>query len=419
MAQAAAIRDRAVSSEELVGAHLRRIEAVNPAINAVVQMNPDAIAEAQRADRELASGAPIGPFHGVPFTVKDWLEVAGIACAGGFEERRNYVPRRDATVVARMRAAGGIVLGKTNVQETNPVYGDTRNPRDATRSPGASSSGEAAAVAAGCSPLGLGSDSGGSLRYPAHCCGVTALKPTTGRVPVTGHFPRIGASHDPRTVVGPLSRHVEDLWLALAVIAGVDWRDPSVVPVPLAPPPATVAGWRVGWFTEMPGATPDAATVAAIGDCVRRLAEAGADVEEVTLPRLADSWPLTQTYWQRVQSLSLNEWLPDKPSRLSEDEIERSIFEWDRYRRAMLEFIAVYDAIICPVASAPAPEHGSMTPASYLYTLPFSLVGWPVVSTRVGTAGDGMPIGAQVVARPWAEPAAITTAMVLQTALGG
>jgi len=420
IAQAAAIRCGRVSSEELVRAHLDRIAAINPALNAVVQTDAAAALEAARsADRKLRTGDAHGPFHGVPFTAKDWIETADFVCAAGFAARKAHTPKRDATVVARMRAVGAILLGKTNVQESNEVYGETHNPYDHTRSPGASSSGEAAIIAAGGSPMGLGSDSGGSLRYPAHCCGVATLKPTAGRVPNTGHFPRIGALHDPRTVIGPISRFVEDLWPVLAVVAGVDWRDPSAVPVALEPPAAGVAGRRIGWFAEMPGAAPESDTAAVVRAVVQVLGDAGARVEEVGLPHIADSMPITQVYWKRVQSLSLNEWTPDKRTSLSPDEMERSLFEWDRFRRAMTVFMETFDAIVCPVAEDGAPLHGMVQPQSYVYTLPFSLLGWPVAVVRAGATREGMPIGVQVVARPWHEGDAIAVASAVEEGFGG
>jgi len=417
-AQARAVRERVVSSEELVRAQIERMRAVNVQLNAVVQSDGDAaLAAARAADEALAAGREAGPFHGVPFTAKDWLETHDLVCAAGFAERHDYTPKRDATVVARMRAAGAILLGKTNVQETNEVYGATRNPYDLARSPGASSSGEAAIVAAAGSPLGLGSDSGGSLRYPAHCCGVATLKPTSGRVPLTGHFPRIGPMHDPRTVIGPVSRYVEDLMPALSVIAGVDWRDASVVPMPLQPA-AAVREMRIGWFIEMPGAQPDDATIAAVRAAVAGVAGAARSVEEVTLPRAVESMTITRAYWRRVQSASWAEWRPDRPHSLSVEEIERSLFEWDRFRRNMLTFMERYDVLICPVAEGSAPPHGGITADSYAYTLPFSLTGWPVVTFRAGSDGE-MPIGVQVVARPWREPDAVAVAGVIEEALGG
>lgn len=417
IAQAAAIRAREVSSEELTRAHLERIARVNGALNAVVQSDPEAaIAAARRADARTARGDPAGSFHGVPFTVKDWLETDDLVCAAGFAARAGFRPKRDATVVARMRGAGAILLGKTNTGESNEVYGATRNPRDASRSPGASSSGEAAIIAAGGSPLGLGSDSGGSLRYPAHCCGIATLKPTTGRVPLTGHVPRINPSHDPRTVIGPLSRHVQDLWPALGVIAGADWRDASVIPMPLGQLRPTVSRMRIGWYTKMPGASPTPVTQTAVAAAVAALAAGGARVEQVEVPRLDESMPLTQRYWRRVQSPSWNEWAPDKPHSLTNEEIERSLFEWDRFRRALLSFMEPFDLFVCPVAEGAAPPHGSVGAQEYIYTLPYSLTGWPVVTVPVGVSEERLPIGVQLVAKPWREADAVAAALVAERA---
>ncbi|MEO8539752.1 MAG: amidase [bacterium] len=420
VAQASLIRRREISSEQLVRLHLARIAELNPQINAVVQIDEaGALESARRADSRTAAGEDVGPFHGVPFTLKDWIETTGLVCAAGMTERAGYIPKRDATVAIRMRETGAILLGKTNVLEENPVYGATRNPYDLGRSPGASSSGEAAIIAAGGSPMGLGSDSGGSLRFPAHCCGIATLKPTTGRVPLTGHYPRIGASHDPRTVIGPMSRWVEDLWPMLVAISGVDQRDPSVAPVPLEPPEAGMSGRRIGWFTAMPGAQPSAETVKAVEAAVSAVSAAEATTERVELPRLEESMPLTRIYWARLQSPSWAEWLPGRSSSLTAEEIERSIFEWDRFRRTMLAFMAPFDAIICPVAEEAAPLHGKTTAQSYIYTLPFSLTGWPAATVRAGSSGAGLPIGVQVVAKPWREADALAVAAIIESALGG
>jgi len=178
------LRSGEISALAVVEAHLARIAAVNPKLNALVQLTAEqALTEAAAADQDLARGHLRGPLHGLPVTIKDWLEVAGVICAAGMEKYRDYVPTQDATVVTRLRQAGAIVLGKTNVTADNPVYGRTNNPYNLTYSPSGSSSGEAAIIAAGGSPLGLGSDSGGSIRTPAHACGIAGLKPTAGRVP--------------------------------------------------------------------------------------------------------------------------------------------------------------------------------------------------------------------------------------------
>src|SRR5919107_2854043 len=254
-----AIKTRQVSSTEVVAAYLRRIDQVNPAINAIVQrVDEQARAEARAADDALAWGETGGPFYGVPFTVKDIFDVAGVVSAAGLEERAAFVPQRDAVVVARLREAGAILLGKTNcppggtgVVTDNPLYGATRNPYDLDRSPSGSSGGEAAAIAAGASPLGLGSDSGGSIRTPAHYCGIAALRPTVGRVPNTGAYELPGGLTDPRSQIGPMSRWVEDLGPVLAIVAGVDWRDSGVIPMPLAGSACVeLGGLRVACYAD-------------------------------------------------------------------------------------------------------------------------------------------------------------------------
>jgi amidase len=415
------IHDRQVSSADVVAAHLQRIDAVNPRINAVVQLRAEAALEqARAADAAIARGDAVGPLHGVPFTVKDWIETSDLVCAAGFEERRGYVPKSDATAVARMRAAGAILLGKTNVWDGAALYPRTNNPLDPERTPGGSSSGEAAIIAAGGSPLGLASDSGGSIRWPAHCCGVAALKPTSGLVPSTGHFPRIGAMSDPRTSIGPMARRVEDLALALSIIAGVDWRDAGVVPMPIGDMAAVdIKGLRVAHYTRMPGASPSPKTVAATAAAVRALEAAGAHVSEARPPRLDESLPITIAYWNRPESASWNRWVPSKHATLPSEDVERHLFEWDRFRRYMALFMEDYDVIVCPVAEAAAPPHGPVPVETWLYTLPYSLTGQPVAVTRAGTSAEGLPIGVQVVARPWRDEVALAAAAVVEAAWGG
>jgi amidase len=414
------IRERAVSSREVAEAHVRRIAEVNGRVHAVVQSDAEAVMRAAgSADETLARGDDVGPLHGVPFTVKDWIETSDYVCAAGFAERRDFVPKRDATVVARMRAAGAILLGKTNVNDGSPVYERPANPHDLARSPGGSSSGEAAIIAAGGSPLGLGSDSGGSIRLPAAWCGVAGLKPTTGRVPNTGHFPRIGELSDTRTAIGPLARRVEDLALALRVVAGPDGRDPGVPPVPLAEASAVdVAGLRVAFYAEMPGASPASEVVRVTRAAAAALRDTGASVSEATPPRLDESKRITVAYWERTRSISHSEWRPYKQSTLSADDTEQSVFEWERFRASMLRFMADYDVIVCPAAADVAPPHREITGDDFVYTLPYSLTGYPVVVVPCGESG-GMPVGMQVVAAPWRDDVALAAAAAIERALGG
>ena len=242
---ARAIREKSVSAREVVEAHLRRIEEVNPVLNAVVQLAAErAESEARELDDALARGELRGPLHGVPITIKDSFDTEGIISTGGTLGRAAFVPERDATPVARLRAAGAVLLGKTNTPELtmaaetdNLVYGRTNNPFDVSRTPGGSSGGAAAIISAGGSPLDLGTDTGGSIRFPSHYCGIAGLKPTTGRVPRTGHIIGydMGAAQS-LTVVGPMARYVEDLELAFPIIAGPDYRDPHMVPMPIGDP---------------------------------------------------------------------------------------------------------------------------------------------------------------------------------------
>ena len=413
---AAMIRERIVTSTEVVDAHLRRIADVNATLNAVVQLDADrAIASARAADDAVARGDDVGPLHGVPFTVKDWIETTDLICAAGFEERRIHVPSRDATAVARMRAAGAILLGKTNVNDGAPVYARPNHPRDVTRSPGGSSSGEAVIIAAGGSPLGLGSDSGGSVRLPAAYCGVTGLTPSTGLVSLTGHFPRIGALSDPRTTIGPLARSVDDLALALRVIAGPDGVDPSVVPVTIGPHRAIdVSSLHVAWFTEIAGAAPTDDVVAATRAVADTLASAGATVEQARPACVDDALRITTAYWRRPSSGSWSEWIPGRTSSMTADEVERSIFDWEKFQRDMLRFMRDYDAVITPAAPDVAPLHRPLTGEDFIYTVPWSLTGQPAVTVPVSAPSDGLPIAVQVVARRWRDDVALAVGERIQ-----
>jgi amidase len=387
---------------------------VNPRINAVVQLAPDARERARQADADLAQGVVHGPLHGVPFTVKDVFDAAGIVGAVGLDHRRGHVPGYDAVVVARMRKAGAILLGKTNCppgggggDTENVVYGRTLNPYSLACTPGGSSGGEAALVAAGGSPLGIGSDSGGSIRVPAHYCGVASIKPSFGRVPNTGAYDHPGGLSDPRTQVGVLARRVADLALVLPIIAGPDNYDSSVIPMPLAAPgPVRGQALKVAYFVE-DGASPVThETGHTVGAAAQALSRAGAQVE---LARPADfvreSRAITEAWWELAS--------------LRGQDVVELYNAWDRYRTRLLQFMTEYDAILCPADPHPAPPFKQRDPKRFDYTLPFSLLGWPVVVVRAGTAKDGMPIGVQIAARPWRDDIALALAMEVERELGG
>ena len=256
---ASAIRDRRTSSVEVVDACLARIDAVNPALNAVVQLRADeARADARRADEAVARGEPVGPLHGVPMTIKDSLDTAGMITTGGSTGRASFVPERDATVVHRVKTAGAILLGKTNTPELtlsyetdNLVYGRTNNPWDVMRTPGGSSGGAAAIVACGGAAFDIGSDYGGSIRLPAHFNGIAGIKPTHGRVPRTGHIFPFGGTHDAFQQIGPFGRYVDDLVLLLPILAGPDNVDPAIVPMPLGEPGTVdLSTLRIGFHVD-------------------------------------------------------------------------------------------------------------------------------------------------------------------------
>jgi amidase len=311
------------------------------------------------------------------------------------------------------------MLAKTIDGHDNPVYGHPHNPYDLARTPGGSSSGEAALIAVGGTPVGLGSDSGGSIRYPAHCCGIAGLKPTNGRVPLTGHFPRINPLADPRTQIGPMARYVGDLALILPIISGPDYRDASVVPVPLEEwRQVNVASLTIATYSEFTGASASEDTTAAVRAACEALDGVGANISEAVPPRIDEAFDITRAYWRRPESHSWSDWATTQKHSLSPDEIERSIFAWDRLRRDFLSFMRRFDAIVCPAAPAHA-GFGAATEEDFVHTLPYSLTGYPCATVRAGSSTEGLPIGVQVVARPWRDDVAIAIAHRIETALGG
>ena len=413
LALAGLIRDRQASSVEVVQAHLDRIETLNPTINAVVAIAGDAVDQAAALDRALAEGRRIGPFHGVPFTAKDIIETADLPTTLGLPALAANRPAADATVVRRMREAGGILLGKTNCppggsggETDNELHGRTTNPYDPAFTPAGSSGGEAAAIASGMSACGLGSDSGGSLRMPAHVCGIATLKPTAGRIPVTGLLDDdgpIGPISDPRTQPGPMARSVEDLAAMLAVISGFDGRDAGAVPMPLGDPGRVdVACLRILLQLTDGIADPAPDVERAVRDAAAALAETGARVTEGRLP--PGGHELTERVWDSYDDDH------------SGAQTYRMLRDWDRYRSVMLAVLEDVDLIVTPVAPHAAVAPGA--PISWRFTTPHSLTGWPCVVVRAGTSGP-LPIGVQVVAGPWQDHVALAAAAVIERALGG
>ncbi len=440
-----AIRTRQLSSLEIVDACLARIELVNPELNAVVRLAEDARQLARQADADMGKGLTRGPLHGVPFTAKDSLDTAGVVTTAGTIGWRDRVPARDATVIARVKSAGGILLGKTNTPEftwsdetDNDVYGRTSNPYDLSRTPGGSSGGPAAIVAAGGSPFDIGSDTGDSIRQPAHVCGIAGLKPTSGRVPRTGHWPSYEGLFQSFTQLGPMARRVDDLALLLPILAGPDGEDPHVVPVPPADPGAVqIRGLRVVTFGDNGLLTPTPETIAAVQTAATSLADRGARVEERVPPALMEAWDCWDglvradgfAWLQRLISAAgtpgmgsydTRGWVTRRPP-LTGDELTALVERADAVRARLLAWMQDVDLIVCPAMPQPAIRHGESTEPWFgdTYSDVYNLTGWPAVVVRGGTSREGLPIGVQVIAPPWREDLALAGARVIEDASGG
>lgn len=444
-----AIRTKQVSSEEVIRAQIARIEAVNPLINAVVQLRAEeAVIEARRADEAMAHGRLLGPLHGVPITVKDLLETKEVITTAGTFGRVAYVPKEDATAVARLRTAGAILLGKTNTPELavmpetdNGVYGLTRNPFDLTKSTFGSSGGEAAIIAAGGSPLGLGSDLGGSIRMPAHACGIAGLKPTSGRVPMTGHFPPSDGALRPLWTIGPMARYVEDLALVLPLISGADWRDPTALSAPVGDMRSIdLRSLRVAYFlsTNVAAPTPETSeTVKSVAEMLSQLCIAVEEVSPKGIEHASDIWVslfagdggaglrelLRKAGTRKPHSLLETGLKTLRRCRMTTEEFYALLVRLDEFRDDMLFFMKDFDAILCPVVACPALPHGfsleGRTHGAFGYSMIFSLTGWPSAVVRAGTSPEGLPIGVQVASSPWREHVALAVALQIERVFGG
>ncbi len=459
------IRDREISAEAVVDAHLKHIEQHNPTINAIVTSNESrARQRAKEADEALEHGEIWGPLHGVPITLKDALETEGLRTTGSFKPLADYIPREDAAVTARLRAAGAIILGKTNmptlasdVQTNSPLFGRTNNPWDLRRTPGGSTGGGAAAVAAGFTPLEIGSDIAGSIRLPSHFCGVFGLKPSEHRVPNTGHIPEPpGAPKGVRhmAVVGPLARSVEDLRLALSIIAGPDNRDSEVPPVPLESPSAlSLNEYRFAWSDDFGGIPVTVETKEALARLAKLLRGRGCHVEKCGPPDFdfREAWyTFGELYGSEVGAgmpvvprfftwLQFIRWRKHSPiiqgavrgMELSMPGYVKALTKRDGFITKLEEFLESWDGWLCPAAAVPAFPHcktgkrfmvdGERVAyhmAAMGYTSIFSLTGSPVVVLPFSLSGDGLPIGVQVVGRRWRDMELLNVAEALTGVTG-
>jgi amidase len=452
-----------VSSRELVERTLARIEAANGKLNAVTAIHPErsleAADEADRTERD-----PSRPLLGLPVTIKDTLDVEGWATTAGVVSARDRIAARDSSVVARLRAAGAIVVAKTNVPECssdaetdNALFGRTDNPHDTARTPGGSSGGEAALMGADASLVGIGVDGGCSIRLPSHYCGGVGIRPTAGRVPETGLWPSTRATGMfDLSCVGPMGRYVEDLELLLGVIAGADGVDPLAPPVPVPSFGPSDAPLRVGFYTEDPHTVPTAATVEAVRRAAEAIGEGGeigsasatggpraGSVEEIATPPAADANDVVfgaigadggshikeiagdGPHTARFQDFLDNALPREVPSAVAFEAQMRRLFT---LRAAIRAHLAPFDIVVCPVAPGPAPLH-NQAPAegegakadgySWLnYASTYSVAGLPVAVVPAGEEA-GLPLGVQIVANPFRDDLALVAARRVESALGG
>ena len=440
------IRTKDLSPVEVMSAHLERIEAVNPKLNAIVTLADDAMDRARDAEAAVMGGDTLGPLHGVPFTLKDCVDNKGVRITRGSKLFGDRVADTDAAVASRLKGAGGIFLGITNMPEFafwwetgNEVFGRTATPWKEGHTPGGSSGGETAAIAAGMSPLGVGSDVGGSIRQPSSYCGVVGLKATHGRIPLTGTWP---VTMQRFFHVGPMARTVRDVALALSVMCGPDGADPYAIPVP--PPKFSHLGdplpkLRVGWCAEGPLGPVATDIQDAVAKAAATLAELGCEVDEVSLAEWEDlpARAISMSFFLGEGSHYLNPYTKGHEDELtwyikkrmslpmpSFEDFMVALSNTELLRLTTVEYFTRFDILLLPTTPTPAHVHearelvinGQSVPGrhSLNITVPFDLTGSPAVNVPFGWSDDGLPIGVQVVARHFDEATQLHVASALE-----
>jgi len=446
------LRQREISVVELAEAHIKQIERLNPQLKAFADFDAERVrAQARSMDAVLVDAR--GPLHGLPVTVKSSIATAGYKCEIGSLNHKDEIPREDAVVVSRLRAAGALILGTTNCPEflmayetDNLLHGQTRNPWDLERTPGGSSGGESAAIAAGMSAAGLGSDSGGSVRVPAHFTGICSLKPTPGRIPGRGHLPPCVGPFATLGAIGPMARTMADVELMFRTLSGQDDADPASPPVVLRElSDSEVRKNRIGFF-EDDGLTPvTAETRSAVRAAAAALRDAGFRVEPFR-PRTLE--PLRKLWWtlfvqcgamfyepevrggREKLSPIFREFLEiaERSGPLTATELLNAWAELDVLRAKTLEEMREYPVLLCPVASVPAWRHGERKwtidgqTVEYLdavrHTQWFNTLGAPAAVVPVGRSPEGLPIAVQIAARPFQDEVALGVAGILDTVFG-
>lgn len=447
------VRERKLSPVELVAAHFDRIDELNPTLHAFVHLRrEEAAAEARSAESAAIRGEK-KPLLGVPISIKSCIDVAGLPCEAGSRIRSGYIAPQDATLVRRLKSAGAIVLGNTNTAEMlmsydtdNVLHGRTSNPWDLTRTPGGSSGGESAAIASGMSAAGIGSDGGGSIRVPAHFTGICGLKPTPGRIPSTGHFPAGAGPFAWLGVVGPMARTIEDLRLMLRATAGADFDDPMSADYPLDDINVPdLRGLSVGILESGGDSTFAPEIRAALGDAQRALAEAGISTAPATFNGFEQARELWELFFVRIAggmlvadavagsesdlSPALQRFLRIAKSypQLSAAEVLRAQFARDALRARFLQQMQQHRVLIAPVCGVTAFKHGDggwddSFAVNYLREMAssqcFNLFGCPAVVVPAGTSAEGLPVGVQVIGRPYEEMLILRVAEEIEKQFG-
>jgi Asp-tRNA(Asn)/Glu-tRNA(Gln) amidotransferase A subunit family amidase len=445
------IRSKNVSPVEIVELHLKRIETLQPKLNAFVHLDPEgARLQARAAENLVLRGAQLGPLHGVPLSIKSCIDVSGWPCPSGSLLRKDYIPKQDAPLVSRLKASGAILLGNTNTPEflmayetDNLLTGKTSNPWNLAHSAGGSSGGEAAAIAAGCSAGGVGSDGGGSIRVPAHFCGICGLKPTPGRIPATGHFPPGAGAFSWIGVVGPMARTIADVRSLFEVMTGPDAGDALSAPVPLrAYREGELRGLRIGILESdaLGVATPE--TRVAVERAAKSLGERGFTVEPFRLDgldRALDLWwfffgPVIGNLFRHSVaghedqiSPMLREYLSYATSGdpITLDQFTKACADRDLLRAEILRQMQDTPVLLSPVSRSPAFRHGQgnyLPGTGYRDTMRFSqwlnLTGFPGASVPVGVSNEGLPIGVQVIGRPFEDELVLAVGEAIEQARG-
>jgi amidase len=441
------VRSRKLSPVEIVRAHLDRIGELNPKLNAFIELRTEAALSEAKSAEEMVGSGELGSLHGVPLSIKSSIAVSGLRFECGSPTRRGTVAQADAVLVQRLKKAGAIILGNTNVPEMlmayeteNPLYGRANNPWDLSRTPGGSSGGEAAAIAAGLCAGGIGSDGGGSIRVPAHFSGICGLKPTPGRIPITGHWPESGGPFALLGVAGPMARTVEDVELMFRAVAGFDSGDPMASPIPLREVgDDELKHITIGYFEEHPDAPVTPETRSAVRQAVSALRDAGLRVEPFLPDLLGEA---REHWWTLFVRLAAEMLAPEFRGREHEtstilayadrpptkEDLLSAWFGRDHLRLRLMQLMSRIPIIICPVCSLPAFRHGerewSMAGkrVDYMdamsYTQWFNLLGNPAVVVPLAESPEGLPIAVQVVGRPNAEELVLKIASVLEQVLG-